>query len=69
MHMGLDTKLVYTRYFTVSRATHVRMRKLVGVHNYRIYMRVHEKYACGTDMQLATSFSKTVNTGLSYVGR
>ena len=32
-------------------------------------MRIHEKYTCGTNTQLTTGFSKTVNTQAIYVGR
>ena len=49
---------VYTPVF--SRAIYLyvvalRMRKFVGVHNEYTYMRVHEKYACGTETQLPAS--------------
>ena len=68
LYMGLDTKIVYTRYFTQFHGlpTYAYVSSWVYI---TTYMHVHKKYACRTDMQLATSFSKTVNTGLSYVGK
>ena len=48
------------------KGTKVLTLSTVGVPNYRTH--VHARTACGTDMQ-DTSFSKTVNTWASYVGR
>ena len=42
------------------------MRKFVGVHNEYTYMRVHEKYACGTETQLERSIGGRTQ---SIIGR
>ena len=57
--LGAVGMYIYARLLAVSRTTSMevalRMREFVGVHNEYTYMRVHEKYACGTETQLPAS--------------